>query len=168
MARAPISDGKGGKRPRNRITAAEFAIRQERALELRAKGYNYQQISDELGWKSASNSYHAIAKALQLRAEQLPLTTDAYRQQMLQQIDMLEKAVWDVLERYHVVLYQGAIVMEDGEKLKDDGPVLAAVDRLIKLQERRAKLTGADAPVRADIGMTVRYQINGVDPSDLT
>ncbi len=37
------------------------------------------------------------------------------------------------------------------EPLRDRAPVLAAIDRLLKIEERRAKLLGLDAPVRAEL-----------------
>jgi hypothetical protein len=51
--------------------------------------------------------------------------------------------------------------------LEDDAPVLAAVDRLLRIQERRAKLLGLDAPVRADVGGKLSYEIVGVDLGQL-
>jgi hypothetical protein len=55
-----------------------------------------------------------------------------------------------------------------GETLADDGPVLQAIDRLIRISERRAKLRGLDAPVTGQAGATVRYELVGVDPEQLT
>jgi hypothetical protein len=40
---------------------------------------------------------------------------------------------------------------EDGEPVLDDAPVLAAIDRLLRIQERRARLLGLDAPTRSRI-----------------
>jgi len=58
----------------------------------------------------------------------------------------------------------GKIVLGgDGEPLIDHGPVLLATDRLLKIHERRARLWGIDAPVQGQTGMTVRYEVVGVD-----
>src|SRR6266567_8096904 len=46
----------------------------------------------------------------------------------------------------------GKIVQdENGETLLDDGPVLQATDRLVKIAARRATLLGLDAPARSRI-----------------
>jgi len=44
-----------------------------------------------------------------------------------------------------------------------DAPVLAANDRLLRIQERRAKLLGIEAPTQIVTDATVRYEIVGVD-----
>ncbi|GAA2395473.1 hypothetical protein GCM10010404_61300 [Nonomuraea africana] len=56
-----------------------------------------------------------------------------------------------------------------GEPLEDDAPVLAAIDRMLKIQERRAKLLGLDIPVKQLVGgdVTVTYQFEGVDLGEL-
>jgi hypothetical protein len=57
-----------------------------------------------------------------------------------------------VLERNHVTVSHGRIIRgENEEPLLDDGPVLTAIDRLLKIQERRAKLLGLDAPARHEV-----------------
>jgi hypothetical protein len=57
-----------------------------------------------------------------------------------------------VLEAEHHVTQVGRLVRgPDGEPLRDHGPTLAAIDRLLKIMERRAKLVGLDAPVRARV-----------------
>jgi hypothetical protein len=43
------------------------------------------------------------------------------------------------------------IVDENGEYVRDAGPRLAALDRIVKATERMAKVLGLDAPVKADV-----------------
>jgi hypothetical protein len=59
--------------------------------------------------------------------------------------------------------------MWDGAPLLDDAPVLAAVDRLLKVQERRAKLLGLDVPVKRQVEVDggLRYEVVGVDLDQL-
>jgi hypothetical protein len=52
-----------------------------------------------------------------------------------------------------VTVSNGRVVTLDGQPLQDDGPILQAVDRLnhiedrkLRIQERRAKYLGLDAP----------------------
>lgn len=46
------------------------------------------------------------------------------------------------------------IVDSDGTVVRDAGPRMAALDRLVKIQERMAKVLGLDAPVKADVTVT--------------
>jgi hypothetical protein len=43
------------------------------------------------------------------------------------------------------------IVDEDGVIVRDAGPRMAALDRIVKVEDRLAKLLGLDAPVKADV-----------------
>jgi hypothetical protein len=64
----------------------------------------------------------------------------------------MAREVWQVLQRTHVVVSQGRVVKDDnGVPIPDDAPVLAATDRLLKIQERRAKLLGLDMPTRSKV-----------------
>jgi hypothetical protein len=48
--------------------------------------------------------------------------------------------------------------------LEDDGPVLAAVQTMLKVHERRAKLWGLDSATKVDMGVhQVKYEVDGVD-----
>jgi len=57
---------------------------------------------------------------------------------------------------------------ETGEALVDDAPVLAANDRLLRIQERRAKLLGIEAPQQIITDATVRYEVVDIDTDKLT
>ena len=48
---------------------------------------------------------------------------------------------------------QGRLIYlgDDPQPLADDAPVLAAVDRLLKIQERRARLLGLDQPTKSTV-----------------
>jgi hypothetical protein len=70
----------------------------------------------------------------------------------LARLDALQGRTWAVMEREHVTVSHGKIIRgEDGKPLRDDGPLLAAVDRLLKIAERRARLLGLDAPTRTEL-----------------
>ena len=99
-----------------------------------------------------------IAIRVQPRAAEL-------RQMELDRLDDQEILVKAVQDRVHVKTNGGEIVRdpETGEALIDDAPVLAANDRLLRIQERRAKLLGIEAPTQIVTDATVRYEIVGVD-----
>ena len=58
-----------------------------------------------------------------------------------------------MMRRTHYLVSQGKIVRhpETDEPLDDDGFKLACHDRLLRLEERRARMLGMDAPQRAKI-----------------
>jgi cell division septal protein FtsQ len=79
---------------------------------------------------------------------------DELRALELARLDRLEIAANEVLEREHVTVSNGRIVVLGESPLPDDAPVLAAIDRLLKIQERRARLLGLDAPTKQNISIS--------------
>lgn len=135
-------DGKG-RFARDPETAAQDA----RAAQLRARSWTYQQIADELGI-SQSAAHDAVQRVL---AATVAEPADAVRKLELERLDRMAQEVEAVLKRRHVTVSNGKVVQLDGEVIEDDGPILQAVDRLLKIQERRAKLLGLDAATKVSV-----------------
>lgn len=132
------------------VKTIKGAERDREACRLRSRRQTYQQISDALGYGSASNARRAVQKTL------AAIPRDAAEELIqleLDQLDMMTAAVIEVLEANHYVVSQGRLIYlhEDAPPLTDDAPVLAAVDRLLKIQERRARLLGLDQPTKATV-----------------
>ncbi|WP_062434957.1 helix-turn-helix domain-containing protein [Herbidospora daliensis] len=154
-------DGKG--RYDRDPTVAE---RDAQAAALRARSLTYQQIGDQLGI-SRQSAYEAVKRAL---ADTLAEPAEAVRTLELERLDGMWQAVQGVLERKHLTVSNGKVVQlpdEDGKlvPIEDDAPILQAVDRLLKIQERRAKLLGLDTPVKQELTVDagIRWEIVGVD-----
>ena len=113
-----------GKRTRpNQILAAE---RRARAVELRKLGLTYAKIGEQLG-VARQTAYQLVQSALEeLRAK----TSEGLEE--LRQLELERLDEWQVL------------VVRELQK----GRVLQAIDRLLKIAERRAKLLGLDAPTK--------------------
>jgi hypothetical protein len=134
-----------------------------------------------------------ILKGHRERLEEHNEAADVHVQIELAKLDELEAAAWKVLRAKHYVVNQGVIVYlgvsaEEGQRrgwhsvdalkqeliynadgsfkepLEDDAPVLAAIDRLLKIADHRAKLTGIYAPVKKQLevsgGLAVDHEIN--------
>ncbi|MGQ4351973.1 hypothetical protein [Streptomyces drozdowiczii] len=145
--RARPHDGKG--RFARTLTTAE---KEAEAARLRSSGWTYQRIADHLGWNNKGDAHHAVQKVLRDTVQE---AGDDLRALELSRLDVLYVAATDVLERHHVTVSHGKIVAGlDGEPLLDDAPVLQAIDRLLRIQERRARLLGLDAPIKKDVSLT--------------
>ncbi|MEU0516633.1 hypothetical protein [Streptosporangium sp. NPDC006007] len=136
--------GGNGRYTRSRSTAARDAA----ACRLRARGLTYEQIATDLGMASKSSAYDAVQRALTATVKE---PAEEVRQIELIRLDELHRSALAVLEATHYVVDKGAVVLWNGDPLIDDGPILAAVDRLLKVQERRARLLGLDSPQRVSI-----------------
>lgn len=134
----------------------DTAERDAKAARLKVEGLSYQQIADRLGFTDRSTAAKAAKRAL---AEVVQEPAEELRKLELERLDDMYRRSYAVLEREHLTVSQGRVVClenEAGEKvpLPDDGPVLAAVDRLLKIQDRRAKLLGLDAPTQVQATVT--------------
>jgi transcriptional regulator with XRE-family HTH domain len=154
-------DGKG-----RYIRTSETAERDARAAELRAQGWKLQDIADELGYTDKSSARQAIQRALR---DIVQGPAEALIKHEAARLDSLYEEALDILNRDHVMVSHGRIVTDDdGTPLRDDGPKLAAIDRLVKVRESYRRLFGLDARKKIDVSGGVRYEIIGLadDASD--
>jgi len=131
----------------------EGAERDAEAARLKAQKWTFQQIADELGYASKSGAYAAVARALAA----VPAENVAeLRRVSLGEIDFLSALMLEILDHEHPHISQsGKIVTdENGNRLFDDGPKIAAARELRMLNERRGRIQGSDAPVRSKVELT--------------
>jgi len=100
--------------------------RQMQALTLRKAGVSYQSIADALGYKTAGGAWVAVKAALKKRVQE---PADELRTLELDRLDDMLKAI--------------APHVQAGN--------LTAIDRALKIQDRRAKLLGLDMPAKLDV-----------------
>ncbi|MDX2697241.1 hypothetical protein [Streptomyces ipomoeae] len=145
------------------IRTPKTAERDARAARLRAQGFTYQQIADELGYGDRSTARDAVYRSLdgitrEPGEELLKVELERLDNQLVR-LNELEAAAQKVLAARHITVNNGHVIThpDTGEPMEDDGPVLHAIDRLVKIEdarnrnaERRAKLTGLDAAVKVD------------------
>ena len=85
LAELPRVDG----RHRNLALAA---ARRVKAVELKAAGYTYAQVANELGYTSRGTAYNVVAKALK---EQTAEAVADLRQLENSRLDAMQLALWD-------------------------------------------------------------------------
>lgn len=155
--------GRGGDGKFTRT--AETAERDARACELRGQGKSYRQISKELGYASMDGAYRAVQRCL---AEIVAEPAAEALKMELERLDTMHAAAMRVLEGKHLTVSNGRVVMLNDQPLPDDGPVLQAIDRLVRISESRRKLLGLDAAKKVDVSGGVKYEVVGVDVDDIT
>jgi hypothetical protein len=150
----------------NKPRAAEIAARAKRVVELRTEGKTFLEIAEELG-VSVGTVHKDFEATIEHIAE--PAVTE-YRARQGAELRMMREVVQDVVQRRHLAINVAGVVRdEQGNPLKDEMPVLAAVDRLLKISDREAKLYGLDARPEIQITGTLSYEIvgAGADPLGL-
>lgn len=111
----------------NRTSTAKVQTleRQKKALELRRMGLGYVEIAEAMGISKSQAQRLVVAALADSRAE-ITAEADGLRAEELSRLDAMLRGLWP-----------------DARK----GSV-SAVDRVLKIMERRAKLLGLDAPLR--------------------
>lgn len=99
---------------------------QRKALEFRKAGVSYQRIAETLGYKDASGAWRAVKSALKKTLQE---PADDLRRLEIERLDAAASAIYPSVK-------QGQY---------------GAIDRWLKIMERRAKLLGLDAPTKSDI-----------------
>jgi hypothetical protein len=136
---------------------------------MRKAGHSWDEIAAELKYAGKGAAYTDFKRALE--ASQGELSSEVEERRALEdaRLDDALAVVTRIMNTRHVVTNGGNIVRdEEGRTLQDDGPLLAAVDRLVKISESRRKLRGDDAPAKQEIvaTSTVEYKI-AVDADEL-
>ena len=132
------SRGEDRASPR-RIVGAE---RRAQALELRKAGASYEQIARQVGYSNRGNAYRAVMLGLAEVTQEPALEVQKLE---LERLDAMLLGLWPQARR--------------GEG--------AAVDRVLRIMERRAKLLGLDAEQKVSVSGGVKYEIIGIPAEEL-
>lgn len=172
----------GGTRDGNgKFTRTPASARRDaEAAGLRARGYSFQRIADELGFASKGKAHEAVTRAY----ADIPSEDVAEAKRLdLERINRLIEQAWDIMLRPHVAVSQGRVVgkqvgwqrdpetnevLRDGdgapiplyEDVMDDGPSDKAINTINRLLERRARMIGYDAPVQSRVEVITDDVVN--------
>jgi hypothetical protein len=148
-----VTTGRGhGNQPRSGrgrfVKSLETAKRDAEAAQLRAEGKTYDQIAETLDFSDRSLARRAVERALAATVRE---PADELRQLELIRLDALWVEAVKVMTTEHITVNNGRVIEVDGVPLKDDAPTLSAIDRLLKIMERRAKLVGLDSATKVEV-----------------
>lgn len=135
------------------VPSIETIKRDAYAAKLRSEGRTLQEIADELGFTGTGAASNAIDRGMIAAG----INQDAERalQLELYRLDQNYLTALEISRKEHYAVSAGRVVHlydEEGNKtpVRDYMPVLAAIDRMLKIGERRAKLLGLDSPTRVE------------------
>jgi hypothetical protein len=164
---------------RKRLNAADTATRRAQLLDLVRDGrYTWDQIADQLDYASPGAACTDYKRIVEARREELAQSLDDMRAAQLEGLQELRRVAVEVMRRDHVHVSGGKVVRQElgveagadgepvyelGDPLMDDGPTLAAIDRIAKIDAQIAQLLGLNAPARVEAEGQVRVVIEGID-----
>jgi hypothetical protein len=148
------------------IRTPETAKRDAEAADLRAQGWTFERIAEELGYCDKSTARLAVRRAL---SDIVRGPAEKLLAIHMERLETLYEAALEVLEADHVVVSHGQIIKgEDGQPLKDDGPKLAAIREARSTLDAFWNLAGMKKPAKVEHSGGVKYEVVGIDPADLT
>jgi hypothetical protein len=155
-----------------RFTRTLASVRRDsKAVELRAAGRTYKEIADELGYYDRKEAWRAVRRVVS--EEVRPAVTRLIGTESAE-LDLLYAEALAVLQRDHVTVSHGKVITWRNpetlaeEPLLDDGPKMQAIQLALRVRESYRKLHGLDQPAQVAVSGSVRYEVVGVDPADLT
>jgi hypothetical protein len=167
-----------GPGPYNRKNPAEQAEKAAIVFQLKLGGHSFRAIEaitaapdgptrgDRIPWTTARDLLREeLARRVDPKIDQYRALHLERLEGELVRLGELEERAKQVLGRHHITINNGRVIAVDGEPLQDDGPVLAAIDRLIKIEDARRKnnaeqrkLLGLDAPTKVEATVTETTQ----------
>lgn len=139
--------------PQSRATIASIASRRAKLVEYRRRKVPYAQFYEELGYASVNAARRDFTRALEENVAELHASVEVYREEQLIELEYLAEEAHQVMNARHYVITPGGKLVEDpetGEPILDPGPKLQAMDRLVKIGDRVAKLRGLDAATKIE------------------
>jgi hypothetical protein len=127
---------------------ARNSARDAEVLAYRARGWTYSRIANEMGYSDKSGARKACERAL---AADIRETTDEAKAILLTDLNAAKQAAWAVLEANHITISNGHVIRLDGAPVPDDAPVLAAIDRIVRIDQEIAKILGVYAPAKHEV-----------------
>lgn len=144
-------------RPRGKngayVASPDTAERDAAACRLRIGGKSYDEIAKELGFANKGHAFNAVSRNLKsIRRE----PAEELLKLELARLDEMRVVAREIMLKTHHAHSGGKLIHiadESGKTvpLVDDGPRLAAIDRLVSIANRYAKLTGLDAVVKVQL-----------------
>lgn len=158
---------------------ARVEARRWKAVTLANRGLTHKMVASEM-----AEEYRAHNPDLSLVQIEAQVSVDIhralkeYRKRTDQAIEEkltaaslrlndIRRQLFGVITRTHYVLHAGEIVRgEDGQPLRDEAPVLAALNQLRALEEQQARLEGTNAREKIDIALGRRIEEEAMDVTE--
>lgn len=132
--------------------------RDMKALRLRQEGKTYSQIARECEFNSRQTAFAAVMRLVKRHEAE---GVDEMRALEGTRLDRLQSLIWPDED---TLFLEAAEKMELKQLIAAKETLLATVDRLLRISERRSRLFGLDAPVRNEVTGLIGFTVDlGLD-----
>jgi hypothetical protein len=129
----------------SKLKQDEVTVRRTKLLQLRRQGVRYDDERIEaLGYSSPNAARRDLTRALEAHRKEEEAEVAVYRQQENERLDALLEAAWPQATKPQPVLDKEGEIIAMAVDMR-------AVDTVLRLMDRRAKLNGLDMPAKAEL-----------------
>lgn len=135
----------------SKATQAAISARRAQLIAYRREGIRYDdpritgpESPTCLGYSSVQGASKDLIRALEVARDAEKAEASVYRQQENERLDALLEAAWPRATKPHT------IYNKEGEAVGEELD-MRAVDTVLRLMDRRAKLNGLDMPVKNEV-----------------
>lgn len=155
------------------IKTARNLARRDKALDMRIAGATWKEIAEKCGYSSQGRASTDVHNELRRREVEEGAKLSELRAVELLRLEKLWEKAYALLDVDTPMVSHGKVIYQEdpdtGERVpvRDVTPVLAAIDRCVRVAERKSKLLGADSPTQVEHTGVVRYEIVGLSAEDI-
>lgn len=156
----------GASRPENEGDRAAMVRRREQAIHLKhVVGMSWQQIAERLGYYDGGHAARDVQAELKRAQREVTKGLEDLVQAQDIRLDAMRQRTYAIMVAPHYVVQNGSIVYGppdangNTEPLRDNGPPLAALAMLLKIEERWSNLHGTDASKKLEIALERRSDL---------
>lgn len=136
-------------------TRADVAARRAKAVRLRRTGVGWDDIATMCGYSDKGAACKDVKRALDAYLKEQNAEVEQLRELELQHLDDLRRAAAQILVADHYHVARGVIT-----DIPDPAPKLAAIDRLVRISDRRCAILGINAPTKVDATVTGQAEVD--------
>lgn len=147
--------------PQDDADRAAIERRREQAIHLKhVVGMTWAQIAERLGYYSAGHAQQDVQAALKRAQQGVTKGLEDMVQAQDIRLDAMRQRTYAIMVAPSFLVQNGKIVNDDdGNPVRDNGPALAALAMLLKIEERWSNLHGTDASKKLEIALEHRADL---------
>jgi len=145
---------------------AALARRREQAIHLKhVVGMSWSQVAERLGYYDGGHAARDVRDELKRAQREITKGLEDMVQAQDIRLDAMRQRTYAIMVAPHYVVQSGNIVYGPpdanghAEPLRDNGPPLAALAMLLKIEERWSNLHGTDASKKLEIALEHRADL---------
>lgn len=156
------NDGNDGRADTSDLFPEE---RRAQVVDLKRAGKNFRQIGETMGFtkQRAHQLYWEAMHGVEERA------VSAHRAELIEIMNEVIDVANEIMHTQHLAHSNGRVVLhpDTQQPVADSAPRLDAGRTITSAVARLSKLVGADAATKVEGDMSLKYEIVGIDPTEL-